>query len=435
MKKLFYLLLALPLLVACDPDPDPQPEVKAPVLTLTSEATLEFTAEGGNGTITYTLENAVEGVEVTAECAAEWVSDVAVAEDVTFVVAANEGDARETKVVVKYDTKSFEVAVKQAANEGEEPDPQPTEATELTYLDGSYYEPGYWDASYTNHNFYVLLTSVESTNYEPNASYLTLDMWAATGDAANPVIPAGEYVFDIEDTYAANTIGCYYSVLEITDESGEVAAEVYPIEGKVVVSENKIEVNFVDAYGDEYAFVYNGTPALPVVEKGAVEIDDTGSYTAYVTNYGDYYGVGADNYTFTLVEDAEAFSGTYLMFELLADPANGGYAGEYSVLVDSTDVMNKFIPGSISGGYLTGSWYAIVENGSLTDVYQPLYGGTITIALNEDGTTTFTLDCVDDYGNAIAGTVTTTVIEEDAQASALSANVNRSMAVKSKLVR
>ena len=97
MKKLFYLLLALPLvMVACDPDnpeptpePEPKPEVKDPVLTLTSAATLDFTAEGGNGTITYTLENAVEGTELEATCEAEWVSNVAVAENVTFVVAAN----------------------------------------------------------------------------------------------------------------------------------------------------------------------------------------------------------------------------------------------------------------------------------------------------------------------------------------------------------
>ena len=91
------------------------PVVEEPVLTLTSEATLEFAAEGGAGEITYTLENAQEGVELTAECAAEWVTDLTAGEKVTFTVAANDGDARDTKIVVAYGTQKFEVVVKQDA--------------------------------------------------------------------------------------------------------------------------------------------------------------------------------------------------------------------------------------------------------------------------------------------------------------------------------
>ena len=89
--------------------------VEEPVLTLTSEATMEFAAEGGAGEITYTLENAQTGVELTAECAAEWVKDLTVGQKVTFAVAANEGDARDTKIVVAYGAQKFEVVVKQEA--------------------------------------------------------------------------------------------------------------------------------------------------------------------------------------------------------------------------------------------------------------------------------------------------------------------------------
>lgn len=115
MKRLFYLLFALPLLVvACEPNEE-EPKVETPVLALTSEATMEFAAEGGEGEITYTLQNAEEGVELTATTAAEWITDVAVAESVTFTVAANEGDAREVEIVVAYGEQSFDVVVKQAA--------------------------------------------------------------------------------------------------------------------------------------------------------------------------------------------------------------------------------------------------------------------------------------------------------------------------------
>ena len=122
LKNLFYMLLALPLVFAACEEPNegtdqPQPgdEVKSPVLTLTSSDEINFAAEGGEGEIEYTLENAVEGTKLTATCEADWVLDLAVAETVTFTVPENEAtEARESKVVVAYGELSFEVAVKQA---------------------------------------------------------------------------------------------------------------------------------------------------------------------------------------------------------------------------------------------------------------------------------------------------------------------------------
>ena len=122
LKNLFYMLLALPLVfAACNETPeeinkpDEPEQTNNPKLVLTSDATIEFTAIGGEGVITYTLENAVEGTELTATCEADWVLDLAVAETVTFTVPENEAtEARESKVVVAYGELSFEVAVKQA---------------------------------------------------------------------------------------------------------------------------------------------------------------------------------------------------------------------------------------------------------------------------------------------------------------------------------
>lgn len=99
-----------------------KPVEKTPVLNVT-ETTLDFTADGGQGVINFSVENPVEGTNVAATCSAEWVENVAVAETVTFTVAKNEGEARETTVVVTYGELTKSVAVKQAAKEGEEPEP------------------------------------------------------------------------------------------------------------------------------------------------------------------------------------------------------------------------------------------------------------------------------------------------------------------------
>ena len=116
LRNFFYLLLALPLfIVGCTDSPIDEPTAKEIKLELTSEATLTFGAEGGKGTIAYKLENAPEGAVPTASCDDEWVTNITVAEAVTFDVEANEGAARSTKVVVSYEDKYFEVAVDQPA--------------------------------------------------------------------------------------------------------------------------------------------------------------------------------------------------------------------------------------------------------------------------------------------------------------------------------
>lgn len=126
MKKLFYLLLALPLaFVACEePEQGVDDPVKDPVLNVT-ETTLDFEATGGAGVINYSVENAVEGTEVEATCEADWVTDLTVAETITFTVAANEAEeAREATITVAYGELSKSVTVKQAAKEqGEQPKP------------------------------------------------------------------------------------------------------------------------------------------------------------------------------------------------------------------------------------------------------------------------------------------------------------------------
>ena len=126
-------MLALPLaFVACN---DPEEPTTQAVITLTSEATMQFPAEGGEGVITYIGEFIGESKEVTgnfpvteyaveAYCDAEWVTDFVIGENIKFTVLANDGDARETEIDVKYGGKdAFKVTVKQAAN-GEDPKPE-----------------------------------------------------------------------------------------------------------------------------------------------------------------------------------------------------------------------------------------------------------------------------------------------------------------------
>lgn len=120
MKKLFYLLLAMPLaFVACDMLTEPNTPVELkPQLQLSTEK-MEFLHDGGEAIISYTIKNEKEGAKLSATCDAKWIENLTVGEDITFTVALNESRERETKIVVTYDTITIEVAVKQLSDGGD----------------------------------------------------------------------------------------------------------------------------------------------------------------------------------------------------------------------------------------------------------------------------------------------------------------------------
>ncbi len=118
MKKIFGLLAICALtLVGCNDTPEPEPVVKAPVVTLDKQS-VEASAEGGEFTVNYTIENPVEGVTLVVTEDVEWIEDVTAVDGViSFAVAANDlEEAREATLNVEYTgAEARTIAVAQAA--------------------------------------------------------------------------------------------------------------------------------------------------------------------------------------------------------------------------------------------------------------------------------------------------------------------------------
>lgn len=114
MKKFAALAVVVMAFVACQPDTPETPKEYA--LEVTSETTMEFPAEGGEGLIEWTLNEVTRNnphPAPTIQCEAEWIT--LYAEDMgAFAVAVNEGEARESVIEVAYAEQVIEVKVKQA---------------------------------------------------------------------------------------------------------------------------------------------------------------------------------------------------------------------------------------------------------------------------------------------------------------------------------
>lgn len=103
MKRFFFLLAAFAAaaaLTGCNGNIEPAPD---PVINI-SDSTFTALPEGGELTIAYTIQNPVEGGNLTADPADDWMGEAKVSDEaVVFNVEPNEGEqARETTVTLTY---------------------------------------------------------------------------------------------------------------------------------------------------------------------------------------------------------------------------------------------------------------------------------------------------------------------------------------------
>lgn len=255
LRRLFFALLALPLaFAACEPEPTPTPGPepepgpepdKTTVLTLTSEDTLDFTAEGGQGVIEYELVVETRNTPVLmpmveATCEVDWVTDIAIAEDITFNVAANEGEARATKVVVTYGNQMFEVAVNQAAKAAE-PYPKPEYEMDVRLAAAMRIPSAELDMP---NNIFALV-------FVDDAESLELGVVLA-GAADDTLLKAGNYNSESETLYAdESALYLYDTDTEYAFASGFVAVSLDD-------DSYAFDIELTDADGKLYHFTYEG---------------------------------------------------------------------------------------------------------------------------------------------------------------------------------
>lgn len=373
MKRLFYLLLALPLVfAACENPEEPKPQVeKEAVLTLTSEAEMNFEAEGGEGVITFTAEwkdvtrnSPVPVPEVEATCEAQWVEDLTVAENITFTVLANEADARETKVVVTYGDKSFEVAVKQAARQNE-PEPPTGVNIEAKHLYGDYYGDEY---SPGVGNYYMALSDLgisEDGYAYPGGSYYYVDLYGPLFDGEGDItLPVGTYTFDESDSCSEWTIGAAYSVYMAWDENGNSLAGEEGLRftaATLVVTESGVTLT-ATIDGVEHTVTFEGVADITDVRTDTGEVIEVTANYAYANYYGDQYTPGtADNFYFFFSDLGvdengwELPNATYYRFDL------------YTEIIDTTNGI--YIP----AGTYTYDWFDSMQVGTFSDINSAYY--------------------------------------------------------------
>ena len=425
MKK-FFLLFSVALLAfaACEPTTPNEPNDNSPVEqgegTLTVvEKNVELAFYGGQGVVNYTITGGAEGAKPSVEVNQEWVSNIVVADVITFDVELNNSTEKRAAIMtVSYGAEqSFQVLVNQAG--GYEIDFEFTAKA----INGEYYGTKYS----ADPNYFVILSEKGTTGFSDMYldTYYRLDIYSKTPAGDVLALPEGVYTFDYLDQGYGNTFGIGYSFLLQTSSDGSYK-ELRFEDGVLIVTENKVEGFFVFENGETHHVVYEGSLELGWLEFPEPEYYSTLSedYSFAHNNgvirffhYGDYYGVGGSNWTITVMLAGEPLNGDYIMVDLTADKVSttvdtDDAVGTYTcVATDAQVAKNTFIAGGMDGNSYTYSWLQyVVDNYIDHSRRAPIADGTITIAQEGTGYLV-TFDCMDDNGHMITGTFNCPTVE------------------------
>lgn len=390
------------------------PPTLDPEFTIISTNPILAVADGGWYYFQYELINPVEGVSVEAECDAEWITELEVDELAIYltVLPNRTAESRSATIVATYGDIKHELVV----NQGCDPNLLP-------YLSGIYFGNAYGNSE-NDYNYSLAIATApnvmdvitgETSILEGN-KYLFLDLYAsepAENYNVKFTVPAGEYIFDIEDSAVAGTLGAMYT--SYYDATGE-GAEVFFVSGKVVVTESRIDAELVGEDGNVYTFFSEQTFVdNSKLFKGDGYIGDFTTLESdlnisfekpslYAECHGDYYVIGKDLWVVSIDDYSNGWNG--LELEILT-PIGEYPIGEFEISSDlSKDSM--VLPGFLNSyGVRMWSWYLLRVDSYDVVGMAALAGGEISIVDNDNGTHTATFAFQDRVGHNITGECTT----------------------------
>ena len=401
MRKLFYLLLALPLALAavsCENEPAEQTQATVTV----NLSLVEFTTEGGEAEVSVTTKGGSGTISVKED--ASWLEAKVAGTTIKLTANANiTASVREVEVTVKYATAQTTFTVKQTGSEYDV-------VFEAKRLEGVYFGTEYSDTP----NYYIILSDVGAktdASLKANGTYYIFDMYRnIVADEQNPVLPEGEYKFDATNSYADKTFSDEGSWYAVTGADGKPAKSASFKEATVTVKSGKFSAIITMEDDTTHYVSYEGN--LVATTYITTLVDDTefavegAEITA--TCYGDTYEKGQQTWFIEAVKGND-----YFCVEVMA-PSAEEFDGIYQALAPSgvTDYSNKFIPGLIGEGGLLGTWYAkLTDNTIKGDVLAPMVGGMIQLVSDGD-TITINYSCNDDAGNNITGYVKGNIVAQ-----------------------
>ncbi len=399
----------------------------APSITL-NESTLKVSYEGGDYGFGYSVSYPADDGVLSVECEDDWIENIDCSADdtVTFTVALQEERvARKTTLSVKYtygDSVYVEetFTIRQTLNNYYE--------LAAAYAGGTYYGIKN-NASGTSAVEYSIWLSDQDTLDVAGGTYYYFDIWSDSepDDLDNIILQSGTDTLGTLGT--AGEFSIENSKFFIISEDGASYDESYTfVSGSLVVSASTsdgttITAELEDENGGVHEVSFSGD--LVLANDGYMtsldedlELGDISSSVECEAKYfGDYYGSGTANWVLVLYDDdVTGFTVDYCGDADCTYDAGEIPCGTFEVAASGGE-SGTFYAGTLSFGYLAGTWLVTLSDGALAEPYAPVVDGTVTVtAGSTDGEYTIAVEGTDDLGNVVSGSWTGTPTLVDAHA-------------------
>lgn len=405
----------------------PAPE---PVLTVTSTSPIEFTADGGEGTIIYTVENPRDNATMTATVnqeAAGWISSFTYADGkVTFTASANPDETERTATItLTYAYGENENATATVTVNQEGLVVTPTYDHELVLESG---KAGgmYYGNAMGGDMIYVLHFNPRAfngvyTGYHPNSQYYVITLQApAPADLENIVLPAGNYTAEQSDP--TGVIDGDMKILKINNSTLNIKKDLYTTSfyegggdmvddyldyGTLSVSYEggnyTIEGIFTDIDGETHHLTYTGPlPISNEVEESTPALSTlTGDVNADVDCDGFIYNrIVGDTRQIKLqtATTGVAYDTFFTIVASVSSDETSLYTGNFTI--NDSGKAYYAVAGYIdeATGKKEGCWVECSDG-----TYAPLVSGSLQVNMTSG---TITINAQDDANHTITGSIT-----------------------------
>ena len=378
-------------------------------IIVSTETPLWLDSTEGIYEIAYSITNPSADLKLEADSNVDWASVIEIkADKVSFLVKKNdEAGERRGVIYLKYGAAKAEVTIYQHVKVDFDFTATKTDGSVFTHCTN---EAGV-------HSYFVTLSKEGVNNdgsFKHGAKYYCFDLCAkevVSKDETEATIPNGTYSLSMTGELSDRAINYMYSYYVVGDNYYQ--EEVGFADAEVVVEDGRIVANVALANGENHRVEYEGSLVIPVYNATVTEglSTLTSNHTFNIEN-GVFVGAFVGDLMYNGCNTCQVYLYEYLDYET-GEERGDQFQIDLQLPAGSRDICGTYTHGTTAGHFIPGSaedlggqymqqnsWY--MTAGYIN--FAPLVRGSIKVEQESDNVYLFTLDTVDDKGNAIKGT-------------------------------
>jgi hypothetical protein len=408
MKRFLMLFAIAVAAVACGESVEGPNKGNAPEIVIVTENPLWLDSEEGIYQIEYTITNPSDKLKLDAKSNVDWASVIEIKDGVVSFVARknDEPSDRRGTIIMNYGDATAELKIYQHVKVDVNFEAKTTDGSVFTHCNN---EAGV-------HSYRVVL-SKEGLNsdgtFKHGAKYYCFDLCAkevVSKDDTEATIPNGTYTLSMTGELSDRMIHYMYSYYVVGNNYYQ--EEIAMAAAEVVVEDGKIVANVALANGENHRVEYTGSLVIPVYNASV-----TGGLSTLTEDHnfdiqdGVFVGAFVGDLMYNGCNTCQVYMYEYLDYET-GEERGDQFQIDLQLAAGSRDIVGTYTHGTTAGHFIPGSaedlggqymqqnsWY--MTAGYIN--FAPLVRGSVKVEKESEGVYIFTIDTVDDMGNAIKG--------------------------------